>query len=464
MGTGRRFLIAAALCLVLVSSVFADTRKDNIDVIIALDKSLSMETKIGAVEAWVNSYIIDQLLISGDYLILIDFFGKAEVAISQTIESEAQKLALKKTVLSIRGNGPYTDIGNALDIVKEQIATRETDGKEKYVLLLTDGIQEAPPTSKYYSKNGQFNHEFLANTKTIQEKGWKVMILGIGTDTAAKDLAQQLSGSYTEVSNTPTLGSLTDTTGGLFGGIAIDGRIIASPVKADGASTLSFTLKATGLAGDTTIVLNDITATVGTRFVPWVLDAPATLSVKKDSSTRVSIPVHFSSLGTPGTQSAALSFGFAGAARFSPAVAPVDLRVNNWIQNNLILIIIAGVILILLVVFLVIVVWRLTAGKPMRFAVVIQEEPVGEAVSLSSSKEIFLNESSGAFSLVPKRNGKSLARFSVKESKLVLTVLKQDRFPKLKDVPPDVRGKTFIIKSENGRSLNMKIQSKERKK
>jgi hypothetical protein len=464
MTVGRRLLIAAALCLGLVSSLFADTRKDNIDVIIALDKSLSMETKIGAVEAWVNSYIIDQLLIPGDYFILIDFFGKAEVAISQTIESETQKAALKKTVQSIRGNGPYTDIGNALDVVKEQIATRNTDGKEKYVLLLTDGIQEAPPASKYYSKNGEFNHEFLANTKTIQEKGWKVMILGIGTDTAAKDLAQQLSGSYTEVSNTPTLGSLTDTTGGLFGGIAIDGPIAAAPIAANGASSLSFTLKASGLAGDTTIVLNDITATVGTRFVPWVLDAPFSVSVKKDSSTRVSIPVHFSSLATSGSQSATLNFGFTGTTRFSPAQAPVNLRVNSWLQNNLILLIVAGVILILLIIFLIILIWRLTAGKPMRFAVVIQEDAVGETVSLSSGKELFLNENGGAFALVPKKNGKSLARFTVKDGKLVLTVLKQDRFPKLKDAPPDARGKTFILKSENGRSLNMKVQSKERKK
>ena len=41
-----------------------------------------------------------------------------------------------------------------------------------------------------------FNHEFLANTKTIMQKGWKVMILGIGIDTAAKDLAKELQGTY----------------------------------------------------------------------------------------------------------------------------------------------------------------------------------------------------------------------------------------------------------------------------
>ena len=99
---------------------------------------------------------------------------------------------------------------------KRRSPRRESDGREKYVLLLTDGIQEAPPSSKYYSKSGTFNHEFLANTKTIQQKGWKVMILGIGTDTAAKDLARELQGSYNEITNKLSVDALTEKTGALL--------------------------------------------------------------------------------------------------------------------------------------------------------------------------------------------------------------------------------------------------------
>ena len=100
----------------------------------------------------------------------------------------------------------------------------------------------------------------------------------------------------------------------------------------------------------------------------------------------------------------------------------------------------------------------------MRFAVVIQDDPVGETVALSSGKELFLNENGGVFALVAKRNGKSLARFTVKDGKLVMIVLKQDRFPKLTDAPSDARGKTFVLKSANRSNLSMKVQSKERKK
>jgi hypothetical protein len=108
---------------------------------------------------------------------------------------------------------------------------------------------------------------------------------------------------------------------------------------------------------------------------------------------------------------------------------------------------------------------RLGRGGPMQFAVVIDDEPVGEdPMALGSGKEVFLNELSGAFSMVARRNAKSLARFSVKDGKLLLGVLKQDRFPKLKEAPPEARGKSFVVKTENGRSLSMKILSRERKK
>ncbi len=207
-----------------------DTRKDNIDVIIALDKSLSMENKVGAVKTWVNSFIIDQLIIPGDFLDVIAFYGKADIIISQVIKDDADRKAAKAVISQVRGNGRFTDIGNALDVVKAQLAEKEKDGREKYVLLLTDGIQEAPPSSKYYSKNGTFNHEFLANTKTIMQKGWKVMILGIGIDTAAKDLAREVQGSYSEIPEKQlTPEAITQKAGTLFGMPVVEGPVNLEP-------------------------------------------------------------------------------------------------------------------------------------------------------------------------------------------------------------------------------------------
>ena len=465
MGAWKRFLAALALCAVLVTPVWADTRKDNIDVIIALDKSLSMENKIGGVNEWVNSSIIDQLLIPGDTLIVVAFYGKADVIISQTVKDDADKKALQGIIAKIRGNGRYTDIGNALDVVKAQVAARQSDGKEKYILLLTDGIQEAPPGSKYFTKDGKFNHEFLANTKTIQEKGWKIMILGIGTDTAAKDLAHELKGTYNEVSESASAGSLAETTGAFFGTITTEGQVRVGGVAADGSSKLSLDLKASGLKNDASVTLNSVTARIGTREIPNVLPAPFKFGVKKDGPTHVSVPLKFPTDLPQGPASGALSFSFGAGAAFAPADANVAFVVNNWMQNNLILLVCGAIIALLVLVFLAVLIWRLTRGKPLHFSLTIDEEPVGDdPISLAAGHELYLNETTGAFSLVPHRNAKSLARFTVKSAKLLLGVLKQDRFPKLKDVPPDAMGRTFVIRSENGRNLSMKVQPKERTK
>jgi Mg-chelatase subunit ChlD len=461
MRARKRILLVVALALVLASPILADTRKDNIDVIIALDKSLSMVNKIGAVKTWVNSFVIDQLLIPGDNLVVVGFYGKADILISQSITGDADRKSAKAVISQLRGNGKFTDIGNALDAVKAQLSDKEKDGRQKYVLLLTDGIQEAPPGSKYYSKNGTFNHEFLANTKTIQQKGWKVMILGIGIDTAAKDLAQELQGSYSEVPSKLTPESISKTAGALFGTPSIEGTVRVSTIGMDGASTVAFVLKPSGLSGDVNITVSGIDVQVGTRTVPGLLPAPVTLTVKKEGTTAVRIPVQFPPVLQRGTWSATLTFAFSSTERFSPAQVPVSLQVVGLLRSYP-LYFAAAFVLLLALAFLV---WRLTRGRPMRFAVIIDDAPVqGDVISLRAGHELFLNDISSVFSLVPRRTGKSIAKFSIKDAKLSLGVLKEDRFPKLKDVPPDARGKTFVLRSESGRNLSMKVQSKERKK
>jgi hypothetical protein len=290
----RRSLLVVVPFLFIIVSPFADVRKQNIDIMVAFDKSLSMENKVNAVKEWVNSYLIDQVAIPGDYIDIVAFYGKADVVVHQTIKTDADRAAIKKIVSGIRGNGRFTDIGNALDVLKAQIAARENDGRDKYVLLLTDGIQEAPPTSKYYSPDGKFNHEFLANTKTIQEKGWKVMILGIGTNTAAKDLAAAVAGQYTEVTGKVTPGALAQSAGGLFGDVTLQGSIAVAPVASDGSTSLSFTLKPSlTQQGDTSVTVSRIDLRIGTAPASPILTTPMTITVKKGQEQQAKVPVKF---------------------------------------------------------------------------------------------------------------------------------------------------------------------------
>ena len=178
---------------------YTDTRTEGIDVFLVLDKSLSMVEEIGEVRDYVKTSIIDRILIPGDRFLLIIFYGEAHVLLNNDVLSEDNKEYFKKTVESIRADGRFTDIGNALDRLKAAVDEFGIEGRRKYLLLITDGKQEAPPHSIYYSPDGSFNHHFLENTKIIQKEGWRIHILGIGSEQAAKEIARELSGTYSEI-------------------------------------------------------------------------------------------------------------------------------------------------------------------------------------------------------------------------------------------------------------------------
>jgi hypothetical protein len=440
-----------------------------------------MVDKVNAVKDWVNSAIVDQIIIPGDTLVVIAFYGKADTIISQVIATDTDKSAVKQIISRIVGNGHFTDIGNALDSVKAEIAKRESDGKEKYVLLLTDGIQEAPPASKYYSKDGSFNHEFLLNTKTIPEKGWKVMILGLGTGTAARDLAGELKGSYAEVPVKPSAGdnssggssagssglsanTIAATANTLFSTTTMTEPARVAPVRKDGSSSISLSLKSSGLQGDAKVIVSGVSARLGDRDIPSLIAAPVTLTLKSNAVTSAGFAVKFPADLPQGSAWTTLSFTFASPTTFVPAATVTLVTVNGMLQNYVVPLGAGAIVLIALVVIVLIVIWRRTKGKPVLFALQVDGETVGEeTTALKAGRELYLNEAAGVFALLPRKSPKSVALFSAQEGKLVLTVLKQDRFPRLKDVPPDARGRSFTLRTENGRTLPMRVQSKERK-
>ena len=205
MEVPKYFSLLLAVFFILAGTFAnADEREEPVDVIIALDKSLSMIEEIDAVKEYVRTAIIDQLLIPGDFLTVVAFFGKTQIPISAFLKTNKEKDNLSATISRIEADGRFTDIGNALDVLAAELEKQSDPDRKKYLLLITDGKQEAPPESKYYSPDGSFNHEFLANTRIIQMKGWKIHVLGIGTEHAARELAEQLSGKYSEVSSEPT--------------------------------------------------------------------------------------------------------------------------------------------------------------------------------------------------------------------------------------------------------------------
>ena len=179
------------LSLLSISGLFADQRAENLEIYLVLDKSLSMVEEIEAVKEYVIEQIIEKIVIKGDYFLLIPFYGSTDNSFNGYISSRIELEDLHNRILNIQADGRFTDIGNALNTLRSKIKS-ENKSTRKYMLLITDGKQEAPLNSPFYSPDGSFNHEFLENTKEIQKSGWKIVVLGIGTESAAKEIAKEL--------------------------------------------------------------------------------------------------------------------------------------------------------------------------------------------------------------------------------------------------------------------------------
>ena len=185
-----KFIGSLVFALIFIFSpvfCFSDEREENLDLFLVLDKSLSMEEEIGAVRDYVKESIVEKILIPGDFLVVIQFYGNAEILMAGEVGEDLNIDSILGKVSGIEANGSFTDIGNALDALREALKTYRHEENREYLLLVTDGKQEAPEDSKYYSPDGTFNHAFLENAKTIQKEGWKIQILGIGTGTAARE-------------------------------------------------------------------------------------------------------------------------------------------------------------------------------------------------------------------------------------------------------------------------------------
>ncbi len=454
-------LLILILCLPLCLA--ADERTEPIDVIIALDKSLSMEEEIDAVKEYVNTYLVDELLITGDLFLTVAFYGQTEIPVALKIGSDQDKEKIKEIVSALAADGSYTDIGNALDVLGSELEKYSDTSRKKYLLLLTDGIQEAPPESKYYSPvKGVINHAFLENTKIIQKKGWKIHVLGVGASPevlkATQELAEELAGDYTELSERPTAEEILEKTREFLGSITVKDGIDLSRIKAGGKGTLSFILESKGYSEAKEIVVSAVTLSLpGTAWGQGnILPARYSVTVQPDSSEQVSIPVVISGELATGEYSGTLEFIFAGETRFLPTVTNIDFQVRSWMQTNRIWLLAAiGLLAILIILLLVFLLSRLTGRSRLRVRLLVDGKPAGGEtawLTLKEGKFLFLNDAEESFILSGSRVPDSLARLSVFQDRLRFGLLKAERFPKLnlRDSPVEAREHTFTVRTQSG--------------
>jgi len=307
-------------------NLIADQRQDNIEIYLVLDKSLSMIEEIESVKDYVIDNIIGELLLDGDYFVLIPFYGKTDNSFNDYIMTVADKKTLRTNVQNIQADGRFTDIGNALDVLRTKIS-KNTDSKRKYMLLITDGKQEAPPDSPFYSPDGSFNHAFLENTKEIKKEGWKIIVLGVGTESAAKEIAKELSAGYTVVSENTEPQEIEEIIGDFLGRLDIITFNNIIKLDKNGLGKIKLEIESSGYDDPQKIILTEIRYINDNKENINILKNPYIFTIEPKNSSKISIPVEFPI--SKEDYSTDILFIFEGKNAFSPVIQHITIENNN---------------------------------------------------------------------------------------------------------------------------------------
>lgn len=157
----------------------SEQRAQNIDVILLVDKSLSMVGAEGAVKRYLAGEVIGPLLVPGDRLIVETFYGKIDRLFGGTVRSEEDKAGIVRSLQALVADGRFTDIGLALDRAKADVEEFGAPERPKYVLLLTDERQEAPAGTKYFSPGFTLDHPALKYVRRVDLGSFRAITVGL---------------------------------------------------------------------------------------------------------------------------------------------------------------------------------------------------------------------------------------------------------------------------------------------
>ncbi len=440
------------LSILVITSIFADQREDNIDLFVVLDKSLSMEEEIEPVKNYVADTLIEETLIPGDRFVVIQFYGNAEILIAENVVDDGKKVNFKNTIQKIKADGSFTDIGNALDALQSALDTYQDEDKREYLLLITDGKQEAPEDSKYYSPDGTFNHAFLENAKTIQKEGWKIQVLGIGTASAAKELAEQLSGGYIETSEEPTQEEITEKTEDLFGTIELASKPVVSPLGKKGSSTLTLPLTIAGFSKEQTITFKEIVLDFESTDLETVRIAEgSTFTLPPEGETSIKVPFTVEQDIEPGTYDGTLAFTFEGLTVLTPSQTTVSLDVKGFFGQNIWIIPVIAVVFLAIVGVLVLLFMKMGKQKPCQFRLYIDKRPAQSSpISLSEGNSIYIEKDGASYKTAAEKNDKTVGKITYTETKLVLKSTDRERFMLPDHLPESVLDEKVTVKAKSG--------------
>jgi hypothetical protein len=281
----------------------------------------------------------------------------------------------------------YTDMGRALEELLRQVEALAAPSHQQVVLILTDGLNQPPRESPYYdpvrpdggrglAPPSRFGPRFAAQVERLAAKGYRVHVVGIGTETDALALAQALGAGHTLLQRfdaaelRAALARFWDETINLVG---ID---VPDPsIRAGGTGRLRVRLQS---ASDKPAEVELHSVRVSRlQSRGQVLDA-ALASIEPDSARMALAPrqslafdarVQVSRAAPPGDYLATLFFQQASAVRFYPPEAEIAFHVPSFFELYGRRLAVGGAVFLVLVVALV-----LYRRRPVSIAMTVEGE------------------------------------------------------------------------------------------
>jgi hypothetical protein len=219
---GTSILRLALACSLVLGPLWAQradaqtARPNDIAVVVDVSGSMRESGIIAEVRSYLDAEVVKSLVRVGDRFTLIAFGSGARTAIRKDIASEADIAALSKEIAALRATDEYTDLGAALEAFDAALESRSDGAYRPVALFITDGKNAPPPGSSYAGKDLSVDERFRDTGKRIAMKGWKLFVVGLGSQTDAPAVAAAVEGStlVTAPVNGPSSGGGTSGSSG----------------------------------------------------------------------------------------------------------------------------------------------------------------------------------------------------------------------------------------------------------
>lgn len=178
----KKFFIAVSLIVTLAGG-YVHAQSAPIDLVVLVDTSESMLPYWKDTTNYLIKNILTGVLHKGDTFHLISFASRPELEISKTIESEKDIQAILARFLLLQPLGRYTDLVAAIQYLYQYTVDLPL-ATQKKIIILTDGIHDPPPDSRFPIKYGPSGRDISGNRQLIIETaqamrrhGWEIHIV-----------------------------------------------------------------------------------------------------------------------------------------------------------------------------------------------------------------------------------------------------------------------------------------------